>query len=72
MVLIMPILFFNNTNVEFAELKKSIWRLCILIEALPTTSRVKLISKRKFIKMVLNKNSETFVVYILDLEAITI
>lgn len=39
------------------------------IEALPITKRVELISKKKFAKVVLNTESETFVVHVLALDA---
>lgn len=37
--------------------------------ALPTTNRVELINKREFAKAVLDKNFETFVIYMVALEA---
>ncbi len=71
-VLEMPFLFFSNIDVEFAELKKLIWRSYMAAEALPTTNRVELISKKKFAKTVLDENFETFVVHVAVLEAITL
>ncbi len=43
-----------------------------LAEALPTTSWVEVINKKEFAKAVLDKNSETFVVYVATLEEIMI
>ncbi len=71
-VLEMPFLSLRNANVEFAELGKLTWRLYITTKALPTTSQVKLIDKRKFTKATLDENSETFLVYVATLEATTI
>ncbi len=42
------------------------------VEALPTTCWAKLIDKREFAKAALDKNCETFVIYVLALEAMTI
>ena len=71
-ILGMLFLSLNNANVKFAELEKLTWKTYIVTEALPTTSQVKLIGKKKFAKIALNKNSETFVVYISALEVMAI
>ncbi len=71
-VLGMPFLFLSNADVEFAELGKLTWRIYTAAEALPTTSRVKLINKREFARAALDKNLETFVVHVSALEAMTI
>ncbi len=68
----MPVLSLSNADVEFAELGKLTWRTYTAVEALPTTSRVELIDKREFARTALDKNSETFVVYVSVLEATTI
>ncbi len=67
-VLGIPFLFVSNTDVEFAELGKLIWKLYTAVEALSTTSWVELIDKREFAKVAINKNSETFVVYMSALD----
>lgn len=41
----------------------------MIIEALSSTSQIELINKKKFTKVVLDKNSETFVVYVAALVA---
>ncbi len=64
----MPFLSLSNADVEFAEQGKLTWRSYTAAEALPTTSRVKLIDKREFAKAVLDENSETFVVHVAALE----
>lgn len=65
-------LVLSNTNIEFTKLEKLMWRSYIIVEALFTTSRVKLIDKKEFAKEVLDKNSETFVIYISALKAMRI
>ncbi len=62
----------DNANVKFTELRKLIWRSYTTAKALTTTSWVELINKREFAKAALDKNSETFVVYIAILKAMTI
>ena len=64
-VLDMLFLTFSNTDVRFVE-KELIWRSYTTTEALPTTKRVELINKNEFAKVVLDENSETFVVYIVS------
>ena len=71
-VLGMPFLSFHNANVEFAELEKLTRKLYVIVETLPTTSQVKIIGKRQFTKMALDKNSKSFGVDVLALKAITI
>lgn len=59
----------NNADVKFVEKpKKLIWKSYTTVETLPITSRIKLINKKKFAKVVLNVNFETFVVYMSALE----
>ncbi len=71
-VLGMPFLSLGNADVEFAELGKLIWRTYTTAEASLTTSRVELINKREFARTALDKNSETFVIYVSVLKATTI
>lgn len=59
--------FFNNVNLKF-DTKKLIQRFYITLKALPTTKRVKIINKHKFILIILNKYFDTFVIYIAALE----
>lgn len=72
MILGMPFLFLSNADVKFVELRKLTWRSYDTAEALPTTSQVKLINKKKFTKVALDENSETFVVHIVALKIIEI
>ena len=60
----MLFLFFNNAEIEIAELKKLTWKIYTTAETLPTTSWVELINERKFAKVALDENSETFVVHV--------
>ena len=52
-----------NANVQFVE-KKLIWRSYTSAKTLLTTKRMELINKKKFTKVALDKNSETFVVHV--------
>lgn len=63
--MILEIFFFilSNANIFFQE-KKLMWRFYAIPEALFITKRVLFISKKKFVKMVLNIKSETFVLCI--------
>ena len=67
-VLEMPLLFFDNVDIKFAELKKLTWKTYTINEALSIISWVKLIDKRKFAKVALDKNSEIFLVYVANLK----
>ncbi len=69
-VLGMAFLSFSNADVKFAELEKLTWRSYAATEALPTTSRVKLIDKRKFAKVAIDENFETFVVHMSALDVV--
>ena len=64
MVLEMFFLIFSNADFKFST-EKLIWKSYITTEALSTISWVKLINKREFAKIALNKNSETFVIYVI-------
>ena len=66
----MPFLALNNANFEFG-FKKLTWRSYTIAKALSTTSSVEFIDKRKFIKIALDKNSKTFVIYVATLEVST-
>lgn len=70
-VLGITILFFSETNIDF-DAKDLFWRSYIIAEALLTTSRVKLINKKEFAKVGLDKNLKTFVMHVSALEAIII
>lgn len=69
---VLVILFLNlsNANIQFIE-KEFTWRFYTTTEALPTIKRVEFIDKRKFVKVVLNKDSENFVIYIAVLEVLS-
>ncbi len=71
-VLEMPFLSLSNVDVKFAELEKLTWRTDTAVETLSIISRVKLIDKREFARVTLDKNLETFVIHVSALEAITI
>ena len=67
---VLDLLFFtlSNTDIQFVE-KKLTWRSYTIAEALPTTKRVELINKKEFAKAALNKNAETFLVYVPSLSS---
>ena len=67
----MLFLIFSNINIQFAE-KKSTWRSYTIAKVLPTTKRVELIDKKKFAKVVLDENSETFVAYMTFIALISV
>lgn len=60
---------FNNVNIDFLEAERLTWTFYIIAEALPTTNWIELINKYKFAKGVLYKIFETFIVYVVALEA---
>lgn len=66
-----PFLDFCNTNIEFMELKKLIKRSYTAGEILLTIGWVEFINQRESAKTALNKNSKTFVIYIVILEILT-
>lgn len=70
-VLEMPIFFLSNIDINFGNgsLEKLTWRYYIAVEALPTINKVYPINKKKFAKLVLDKNLENIFVYISVLEA---
>ena len=62
-ILGMPFLILNNTNVQFNK-RELTWKSYTTAEALLTTQRVELIDKKEFAKVTLDKNIETFMVYV--------
>lgn len=68
MVLELFFLAFSNGDFQFG-IEKLTWRSYTVAEALPTTSQIELINKTVFVKVVLDKNFETFVIYMAALEA---
>lgn len=63
----------NNTDVKFTEQPKTLtWRLYTVTKVLLTTGRVEFINKREFSKAALDKNSETFIMYVAALEMMSI
>ncbi len=66
-VLEMPFLAFSNTDLQFGA-EKLTWRIYTIVEALSITSQVKVIDKREFAKTALDKNSETFIMYVSALD----
>lgn len=61
-------LFFSNADFEFG-IKKRIYRSYTTIEALPTAKKIKIINKYEFVKVILDRNSNNFVIYITVLGA---
>lgn len=70
MKMFLRILFLSlsNTNIDFGKAKQLIQRKYLAVKALPTTYQMELIDKKKFIKMVLDKNLKTFIEHIAALE----
>lgn len=67
-ILGMSFLLLSNANIEFAKkLEKFIWKTYTTIKTLSFTSQIKLINKKKFTKVVLYKNSETYIIYMIAL-----
>lgn len=60
----MLFLALTNADVEFTKLRQLTWKSYIVIEDLSTTNRVEFIAKKEFAKAALNKNSETFIIYV--------
>ena len=69
MVLRMLFLTLSNINIQFFE-EKLTWKSYTTVKALLITKQVELINKKGFVKMVLDKNSETFLMYVAALEAL--
>ncbi len=70
-VLTMPFQALSNADFQFYA-EELIWRSYTTAEALPITSRIELIDKREFARSALNKNSNTFVIHVSALKAVTI
>ena len=68
--MILEILFLtlSKVDIQFAK-KKLIWRFYTAAKALLTTKKMELINEKKFDKTALDKNFETFMVYVVALEA---
>lgn len=69
-VLEMPFLFFNNPDMQFG-IGELTWRMITTAKAISIIKKVKSIDKYKFVKVVLDENSETFVIYVVVLEVPT-
>lgn len=73
MEMVLRILFLAPSNINCQFITEELTcKSYIIVEILPSTSRVELINKREFAKAALNKSSETFVIYISVLETMTI
>lgn len=59
----MLFLTFSKTNIQFAE-KKFICRFYTIVKALLIIKQIDLINKKKFAKLALDKNFETFIVHV--------
>ncbi len=66
-VLGMPFLALNNADFQFGA-EKLTWRSYTTAEALSTTRLIELINKKEFAKAALDKNLETFDVYVSALD----
>lgn len=67
----MLFLIFSNIDIQFAK-KKLTQRSNTLTNALPTAKLVELIDKNDFAKVALDKNSETFVLDVVAVEALLV
>lgn len=63
MVLKMPFFFFSNIDIKFIELKKLTWTIYTTAQTLSTTNQVKIIDKKKFARVAIDKNFKTFIVH---------
>ena len=54
---------FSNPNIQFAK-RDLIWRSYITKKALLTTQMVELLNKNEFAKVAIDRESKTFVVYV--------
>lgn len=70
MQVVLEMLFqgFSNVDIEFTKLEKLTWRFYTTAKALLPTNRVKLIDRREFVKAILDKYLETFMIYVVSLE----
>lgn len=69
LILRMSFLSLSIINIKFANLEKLIQRSYIIVKHLLTTNKVKFNNEKKFIKVVLDENLETFIIYIVALES---
>lgn len=69
MIFDMLFLIFSNVDIEFAE-KKLSEKSYITAKALPTIKQVEFIDMKKFAKMILDKDSKIFIIYIAALEVV--
>lgn len=73
MILGMSFLSLSNADIKFAKRSRKLTQKSYTtIETLPTTNWVKLINKNKFIKVLVDKDLETFVMHMVVLEAETL
>lgn len=61
----------SNANFQFGT-EKLILKPYTIAKTLPTISKIKIIDKKKFAKIALNKNCKTFMIYITTLEVLII
>lgn len=57
---------FSNANILFSK-QELILRFYIIAKALSNTKQVKIIDRKKFAKLALNKNVEVFILYMTSL-----
>lgn len=62
-------LIFSNADIKFLK-NKLILKFYITVEILPSIKQVELINEKKFVKVVLDKNSKIFVMQIVTLESL--
>ena len=65
-VLGMPFLTLGNADIKFAQ-KEFLWRSYTTAKGLSTTKQIEIIDRKEFAKAALDKNIETFIVYITSL-----
>lgn len=59
--------FLSNANVKFG-IRRLLLRRDIAAKVMPTVKKMELVNTHKFVKVVLNKNPWTFVVYVASLK----
>lgn len=62
-ILRMLFLILNNANIQFAK-KKLTWKFYTIVKVLSTIKKIRIMNKKKFAKMALDKNIKGFVVYL--------
>lgn len=72
-VICMPFLFLSNMGISFREklFDRLTWRFYSTAKTLLTIYHVKLIDKKEMCKSVIDKNSKTFLIYLVALAAKT-